>query len=623
MSDLLTSNLTQANAAGLNTSPSALSRHTASPLTTSASSDLSLVARSSQNEFSVANTSAAPKQATLLWRDEITGRNVLWLMNGTNVVGSSELPTVLGASWKVEATADFNQDGKADILWRDYASGQNVVWFMNGTTPVGGALINTLPGANWQIEAAADFNQDGRADILWRDYASGQNVVWFMNGTTPVGGALINTLPGENLRIETTSDFNQDGKIDIFWRDDTGVNSFWLMDGTTVTGGGFIAQVPGGNWSAISLEITLPGQEPPPGTRQLTNNNFQDLNPRVSGNNIVWQGWDGNDYEIFMVSGNGNPIQLTNNNTQDVAPQISGNLVVWQQYTPIPNAPNNATILLYDGVNAPRAIGSNRGGEANVRLSGTKVVWDSWGGTTNDIFLYDAATPNIAARNLTNNTPGGPSSFNPVISGNDIVWEQIVNRVVGNQGFTDNHIAWYDGNQIRLLTNNTDELPNITPRVSGNLITWQRFTGYGDTFDIYLYDKTSNTGPRVIASGSLGDSSSSASGLLDFSGSTVVWTSQVNGKSQLFSYNNGNIRQVSSAQQDVFQARVDGGNIVWVATETGIAGTSLYRSTGNGSQLLGRSGANAFYSRLDISGNRIVWQLDDMNDEEIMTATLN
>ena len=37
-------------------------------------------------------------------------------------------------------------------------------------------------------------------------------------------------------------------------------------------------------------------------TTQLTNNSYDDSYPQVSGSNVVWHGSDGNDYEIFMAS---------------------------------------------------------------------------------------------------------------------------------------------------------------------------------------------------------------------------------------------------------------------------------------------------------------------------------
>ena len=34
----------------------------------------------------------------------------------------------------------------------------------------------------------------------------------------------------------------------------------------------------------------------------MTDNSYNDLYPVISGLNVVWQGWDGHDYEIYMAT---------------------------------------------------------------------------------------------------------------------------------------------------------------------------------------------------------------------------------------------------------------------------------------------------------------------------------
>lgn len=67
---------------------------------------------------------------------------------------------------------------------------------------------------------------------------------------------------------------------------------------------------------------------------QLTDDDYPDGYPQVSGSNVVWQGWDGNDYEIFLYDGT-TTIQLTDNDCADRPPRVSGSNVVWDgQGTP-------------------------------------------------------------------------------------------------------------------------------------------------------------------------------------------------------------------------------------------------------------------------------------------------
>ena len=63
-------------------------------------------------------------------------------------------------------------------------------------------------------------------------------------------------------------------------------------------------------------------------TTVVTDNNTQDYWPHISGGNVAWQGYDGNDEEIFFWDGT-TITQITNNDYDDTKPQISGTNVVW------------------------------------------------------------------------------------------------------------------------------------------------------------------------------------------------------------------------------------------------------------------------------------------------------
>ena len=54
-----------------------------------------------------------------------------------------------------------------------------------------------------------------------------------------------------------------------------------------------------------------------------------DTTPQISGDKVVWQGHDGNDFEIFYFDGT-TTHQLTDNSYDDMYAQISGNNIVWQ-----------------------------------------------------------------------------------------------------------------------------------------------------------------------------------------------------------------------------------------------------------------------------------------------------
>ena len=64
---------------------------------------------------------------------------------------------------------------------------------------------------------------------------------------------------------------------------------------------------------------------------QLTNDRYNNMAPNRFGDIIVWQGWVGNDWEIFMLSGD-ELTMLTDNTTHDITPSVNGDYIVWQSF---------------------------------------------------------------------------------------------------------------------------------------------------------------------------------------------------------------------------------------------------------------------------------------------------
>src|SRR6185503_20196274 len=114
--------------------------------------------------------------------------NAIWVMNGATISGGIWLPNSPDPNWALAGTGRFhvvnaqNPDQNRDILWRHSSSALTAVWSMNGTTFQSSALLNEDPGATWRIGATADFNEDGYTDILWDDNTTGTKVVWLMKG---------------------------------------------------------------------------------------------------------------------------------------------------------------------------------------------------------------------------------------------------------------------------------------------------------------------------------------------------------------------------------------------------------------------------------------------------------
>jgi hypothetical protein len=70
--------------------------------------------------------------------------------------------------------------------------------------------------------------------------------------------------------------------------------------------------------------------------------------PEIDGDNVVWQSYDGHDYEIMLWNGH-EVIQLTNNDYDDTTPQLSGSHVAWVGQLGL----DGTTYEIFDAVFAP------------------------------------------------------------------------------------------------------------------------------------------------------------------------------------------------------------------------------------------------------------------------------
>jgi len=176
-------------------------------------------------------------KADILWRNQFTGENYIYLMNGLSIQPSEGyLRTVADLGWQIVSVGDFDGDGKSDVLWRNSSSGQNYLYLMDGIAikPTEN-YIRTVADQNWQVKGVGDFDGDGRADILWRNSVSGENYLFPMNGTTILAEGYVRTVADLAWRIAAVGDYNGDGRADILWRNSsTGQNYVYPMNGTAI-----------------------------------------------------------------------------------------------------------------------------------------------------------------------------------------------------------------------------------------------------------------------------------------------------------------------------------------------------------------------------------------------------
>jgi hypothetical protein len=216
----------------------------------------------------------------ILWRNKIDGRNSTWLFKeGKRTKKTVKLDPVKSQSWKVAGVGDFDGDGTSDILWRNAVSGANIVWLMQGGVLSSKVTINSVGIATgYEVAAIADMSLDGIDDIIWRSSVNGRNSVWTMAQGKRKSKLDLDTVKSTTYVIAAVEDFNGDGSPDIFWRHEvSGINILWLMQGITKTSKINQKTVADLNWKIV-------------GTGNYDGNAANDIfwRHQISGSNSLW-----------------------------------------------------------------------------------------------------------------------------------------------------------------------------------------------------------------------------------------------------------------------------------------------------------------------------------------------
>ena len=126
---------------------------------------------------------------------------------------------------------------------------------------------------------------------------------------------------------------------------------------------------------------------------RLTDSEYDNENPWIGGNKIVWQGWDGSDYEIYcydIVSGE--TTQITQNAPyNDMYPRTDGEYIFWSQAEPGADPWDDSFCLYEIGTGETILFIEN---PSWASWDGAFVAWTAPTATTDrdELFLYDATS---------------------------------------------------------------------------------------------------------------------------------------------------------------------------------------------------------------------------------------
>ena len=232
--------------------------------------------------------------------------------------------------------------------------------------------------------------------------------------------------------------------------------------------------------------------------RNISRNAYDDFNPRISGDKVVWTGYGvvadpanprDSEKEIFVYDGaSGLTTQLTNNAFIDRRPQVDGATIIWERYDE-----NDWEIFARRlGQAASEQVTSNEHDDLTPMVSGNNIVWAGYDGTDWEVFHKNLEAGGNAT-NLSNNIF---FDEHPQIQDNQVVWhrhdgqqwevffyeiggEQWPSNVSDNESFdwypqlSDSLVAWrgYDGEDYEIIIARPDRLSvtaTITLQINGD-----------------------------------------------------------------------------------------------------------------------------------------------------------
>ena len=188
--------------------------------------------------------------------------------------------------------------------------------------------------------------------------------------------------------------------------------------------------------------------------KQVTANYFYVLNPDIHGSELVFQGWDGDDYEIYRYNfDSGQLEQITNNQFDDISPVVWNGEIAWVAHPTI-----TAEIFHWrDGM--IRKISEGSTDNANPSIWNGKVVWQGYDDTDIEIYYFNG-------RRTIKLTSNAWDDIFPKFDAGLIVWMSYVDN-------WDSEIMAIDlGDNIAVQITEND-LEDVFPQTAGEKIVWQ------------------------------------------------------------------------------------------------------------------------------------------------------
>lgn len=326
-------------------------------------------------------------------------------------------------------------------------------------------------------------------------------------------------------------------------------------------------------------------------TTQLTSNNKNDTDPQVSGDRVVWQSYDGTNYEIYTWTPAGGTTRLATSSHPLTGPQVSGDRVVWYG-----SDGHDDEIFTWTSSSGPVQVTNNNTRDDAPQVSGDRIVWR--GNDINNYYSYVFTwTPTGGVVPITS---AGSCNDGPLISNGRVVW-------AGDSGL----FTWTPAGGKVKLGDGGEWLD-----ISGDRVVWDDVVGGGTNMSSEIFTWTPADGVKRITTNSYVDN------FPRVSGDRIAWNGTGAADWEAFTWTPASgVVQLTSDNYNDLEPKVSGNRVVWERrplSPLGAAGEIMMWTPAAGKVPV--TSNNLKDSAPEVSGNRIVWMRYDGHDWEIYTA---
>jgi beta propeller repeat protein len=298
--------------------------------------------------------------------------------------------------------------------------------------------------------------------------------------------------------------------------------------------------------------------------QRLTTNAAQQVNPAISGTNVVWQDYRNGNWEVYYceltapAGSERSDKRLTAGvpaQTLASMPAISGDHVVYEDYS---HGTANVDICMYDlATDTETRITTSTVNQNGPAISGDHIVYRDlrdiglptarWA-----LMLYEISTGKTSQLTTDGARPSIPS-----VSGDNVVWTDSRDGQLGRARLCYHNIAT---GEERFLTEPLAQAGNA--QVDGNLVVFD--CAPGGNQDVYLYDLSTDTQTRLT-------SNRESQYSPDISGNKVVYMDNREGNWNIYMYDVATRTEapLTTDPTDQSTPRIDGDRVVYEDSRNG------------------------------------------------------